>query len=153
MNFKLNKIILFMLPLVLTLSCVFVFRLATNELGTKWGYLTGFLFYWIVWCIILPFLLLGSNAITCFFRPSLVFDYKIVLCLLGLLIFVYLYAFPKVLKEANTIIILVSFIMAFLNATLEEVLWRLTYLRTFSNPWISIGYASFGFALWHYARK
>jgi membrane protease YdiL (CAAX protease family) len=148
-----NKTILYLLPLVLTLSCMLVFQLAAKQFGTKWGYFIGFLFYWIVWCTIIPLLVVGPTAIFNFFNPSPIFEYKIILCLVSLLIFVYAYAFPKALKHANLLIILCSLLMAFVNATLEEVLWRTTYLQTFSTNWISIGYASLGFALWHYAPQ
>jgi uncharacterized protein len=147
------KITLLILPVILTLSCITVFQLSAKHLGTKRGYLTGFLFYWIVWCIILPLVLIGPDTIITFFHISLVFDYKIVFCLVALPAFVYFYAFPKAAKHATILVILCSFLLALVNATLEEVLWRTTYLKTFSNLWMSIGYAAFGFALWHYAPQ
>jgi membrane protease YdiL (CAAX protease family) len=130
-----------------------VFQFSAKQLGTKWGYFTGFLFYWVIWCTIVPLLLVGPGAIIKFFKPSATFDYKIIFCLITLLVFVYAYAFPKAIKQANLLIIICSFLMAYVNATLEEVLWRSTYLQTFSNEWISIGYASLGFAVWHYAPQ
>ena len=148
-----NKIILYSLPVLLTLSCMLVFQFAAKQLGTKWGYFTGFLFYWVIWCTIVPLFLVGPRNLINFFKPSAAFDYKIILCLITLLVFVYAYAFPKAVKQANLLIIICSFLMAFVNATLEEMLWRTTYLQTFSNEWISIGYASLGFAVWHYAPQ
>jgi membrane protease YdiL (CAAX protease family) len=151
MSSSVTKLVLLMLPVVLTFNCLFVFKIAAKLMGRRWGYFTGFLFYWIVWCTMVPVFLLGPGALIHFFRMSFLFDYKIVLCLCALLIFVYAYAFPKALQQANSIIIILSFLMAIINATLEEVLWRSSYLQTFSNGWISVGFASLGFALWHYA--
>src|SRR4051794_34861215 len=116
-----NKIILYLLPVVLTLSCTLVFQFAAKQLGTKWGYFTGFLFYWVIWCTTVPLFLVGSRNVVKFFKPSAAFDYKIILCLTTLLVFVYAYAFPKAVKQANLLIIVCSFLMAFVNATLEEV--------------------------------
>ncbi|MDQ3842710.1 MAG: CPBP family glutamic-type intramembrane protease [Bacteroidota bacterium] len=69
------------------------------------------------------------------------------------LVFVYAYAFPTAAKQTTALIVVCSFLLAFVNATLEEVLWRTTYLPTFSNPWWCIGYAALGFAVWHYAPQ
>jgi membrane protease YdiL (CAAX protease family) len=63
------------------------------------------------------------------------------------------YAFPKAIKQATVLVVVCSLLLAVVNATLEEVLWRTTYLQTFSNRWISIGYAALGFAVWHYAPQ
>src|SRR5215217_255883 len=101
MSTSLLRIVLLALPVLLTFSCLFVFQLAANKFGLKWGYLTGFLFYWVVWCMIVPILLIGPDAIFNFFKVSFVFDYKIILCLAALLIFVYAYAFPKAVKQAT----------------------------------------------------
>ena len=153
MSISFTKVSLLLLPIVLTVSCIFVFQFAAKHLGTKWGYFAGFLFYWIVWCTVVPLLLVGPNAIISFFKQSSVFDYKIILCLVALLLFVYAYAFPKAIKQTSVLIVVCSLLLALINATLEEVLWRTTYLQTFSNRWISIGYAALGFAVWHYAPQ
>lgn len=153
MTFNLIKLSLLLLPILLTITCIIVFQLAAKQFGAKWGYLTGFVFYWLIWCLLVPALLIGPQKIFRFFKPSTVLDYKIVLCLVPLLIFVYAYAFPAALKKANASIIFLSSVLAIVNATFEEVLWRDVYLQSFTNTWISIGYASLGFAVWHYAPQ
>jgi membrane protease YdiL (CAAX protease family) len=153
MSTLVSKIVLIVLPVVLTVSCTFVFQMAAKQFGSKWGYFIGFVFYWLIWCTIIPLLFVGSRQIIDFFKQSNVFDYKIVLCLVTLLLFVYAYAFPKVAKQAALLIVVCSFLLAFINALLEEVLWRTTYLQTFSNPWISVGYSGIGFAVWHYVPQ
>jgi membrane protease YdiL (CAAX protease family) len=130
-----------------------IFKVATEQFGDKLGYFTGFLFYWLFWCLLVPVLLIGPTVIKHFLKPSALFDYKIILCLISLPIFVYAYAFPAAVKRADPFIISLSFILAVINATSEEVLWRAVYLQMFKNPWINIGYATLGFAVWHYAPQ
>src|SRR4051812_10045021 len=96
-----RKTFLFLLPILLTISCTIVFKTAVEILGVKKGYLTGFLFYWLIWCLLVPIGITGLTRITRFFKPSPVFDLKIVLCLVCLLIFVYAYAFPAAIKKAD----------------------------------------------------
>src|SRR4051794_20956416 len=115
---------LFLLPVLLTTSCWIVFKIAAKEFGTKIGYFTGFLFYWIIWCLLVPVLLFGSDKILKFFKPSPVLDYKIIFCLVTLPIFFFLYAFPAALKKATALIIFLSLVLALANAFFEEVLWR-----------------------------
>jgi membrane protease YdiL (CAAX protease family) len=50
--------------------------------------------------------------------------------------------------------VLVSAILAIVNGTLEEVLWRGTYLLVFRDkPWLALIYPSIGFAIWHFAPQ
>jgi membrane protease YdiL (CAAX protease family) len=45
-------------------------------------------------------------------------------------------------------------LLAIVNAALEEILWRSTYMFVFGDrPWLVIGYSSVGFAIWHYAPQ
>jgi membrane protease YdiL (CAAX protease family) len=70
------------------------------------------------------------------------------------LIFVYSYAFPDALRRANTMIILLSLVLSICNAVCEEILWRATYMHVFNGqPWFSVVFSSFGFAIWHYAPQ
>jgi membrane protease YdiL (CAAX protease family) len=49
---------------------------------------------------------------------------------------------------------LISIGLAIVDGTLEEVLWRGTYLVVFrDNPWLALIYPSIGFAIWHFAPQ
>jgi len=148
-------LLLIVLPFVLTLSCAFVFQSAVATFGSKPGYLIGFLFYWLFWCILFPIQLIGSRTILQYFSfKRHVFNWQVVACLLVPLIFVYIYAFPSALQHANAAIVVLSFLISLVNATAEEVLWRGVYLHVFKdNKWLSILFASIGFAVWHYAPQ
>ena len=156
LNLQLYKqVALFILPLILTPSCVFVFKWAAATYGNKAGYFIGFLFYWLFWCILTPIWLIGGKTTLHYFSFKLyTFNWQVVACLVVPLIFVYVYAFPAALQHANAFIIICSLLISIVNATAEEVLWRGVYLHVFKdNKWLSVLYASIGFAVWHYAPQ
>jgi membrane protease YdiL (CAAX protease family) len=134
------------------------FRRLVAHFGFKCGYLGGFLFYWVVWCLLLPWWVLGTDGILQLFRegssrfgqPAAVGVILLVLpCLLG-----YGYAFPRAIGQADILIVVLSAALALTNGTLEELLWRGTYLKAFSGNWL-LGYVypSLGFAVWHFAPQ
>src|SRR3954447_22260875 len=127
-TYQVKRLVLFTLPFVLTLSCAFVFYWAAHIYGNKAGYLIGFVFYWLFWCIFIPVQLTGSKTILqSFSYKQHSFNWQVLACLLVPLIFIYVYAFPAALQQADTMIILLSFLLAVVNATCEEVLWRGVY--------------------------
>ncbi|MGC9469852.1 MAG: CPBP family glutamic-type intramembrane protease [Anaerolineae bacterium] len=153
-----RQIVLIAAPVVLLGTTYLVFQTAAAAFGPKLGYLTGFIFYWLVWCLVLPWWALGTDGLLSVFRdlsprfgnPSwLGIVFLIVPLLLG-----YGYAFPRALGQANLTIILLSFVIALVNGTLEELLWRGTYVTLFPDSWI-LGYAypAIGFAVWHFAPQ
>lgn len=152
---QLKAAILLLLPFFLTLSCAAVFRLTVLAFGQKQGYLAGFLFYWIFWCLLVPNELIGWKKIFEYYSlKPFVFDWQIAVCLLLPLFFVYTYEFPSALKGASLSVILFSIVLSTVNASMEELLWRAMYIEVFNQQWwLCIVYASFGFALWHYAPQ
>jgi membrane protease YdiL (CAAX protease family) len=148
--------ILLVTPPLLIATTLLVFRGAVALFGPKIGYLSGFLFYWTIWCLLLPWLVVGTRGLATLFahsafpfgRPAAV---GIVL-LMSPLVLGYGYAFPRAIRGANAKLIVVSALVAVVNATLEEILWRGTYLKLFGNDWLlAYAYPSVGFAFWHVA--
>jgi membrane protease YdiL (CAAX protease family) len=144
-------------PLILGTGYV-AFRQLVAHFGFKLGYLSSFLFYWIVWCLLLPWWVLGAGGMFQLFRegssrfgqPAAVGLILLVLpCVLG-----YGYAFPRAIRHADVLIVVLSAALALTNGTLEELLWRGTYLKAFSGSWL-LGYVypSIGFAAWHFAPQ
>src|SRR3954447_6034605 len=146
-----KQLILFILPLVLTSSCALVFQWVAATYGNKSGYFIGFLFYWLFWCMFIPLQLVGSKTILQYFSfKRHTFNWQVVACLLVPLIFGYVYAFPAALQHADATIIVLSLLISIVNATAEEILWRGMYMHVFNgNKWLSILFASIGFAVWH----
>jgi hypothetical protein len=151
-------IVLLVTPLVLTGTTYVAFRYLTRWLGQKPGYLAGFLFYWLFWCLVPSWWILGSHGLVQIFqdmRPQ--FGQPAWLGLLMLIIPLLLgygYAFPRAVKQANLTIILLSALIALVNGSLEELLWRGAYVSVFPESWFfGLFYPAIGFAVWHFAPQ
>jgi len=59
--FELKHIVLLAIPFLLIPSAALVFITLAKWLGKEIGYLLGFLFYWTVWCLFAPLILLGTH--------------------------------------------------------------------------------------------
>lgn len=62
-----NPILAIAIPFLLLPSTALVFTLAARQLGREKGYLLGFLFYWMVWCLLVPLILLERDGFSSFF--------------------------------------------------------------------------------------
>jgi membrane protease YdiL (CAAX protease family) len=143
-------------PPVLIVTTQGAFQIFTRTFGLESGYLGGFVFYWLFWCVGMPAVVLGREGIsTAFRRPIRRLGHPPWFGALALglpLVLGYGYAFPRAIVEATPVVILVSAAIAILNAPLEELLWRGTYVAVFRESRLfSSVYPTVGFALWHLA--
>ena len=153
-----EPIVLLLTPFALLGSTYLAFHFLVRLWGPRFGYLAGFLFYWIVWGLLLPWWLVGRAGLAAMFRvPPEPFGEPAwigVAFLLFPLALGYGYAFPKAVRQVSFQVILFSALIAIVNGTLEEVLWRGTYLQVFPNSWfLGLVYPAFGFAVWHFAPQ
>jgi len=134
-----------------------IFWLTSRWLGAEAGYLLGFAFYWLFWCLLVPRWLLGKEEFAAILhdRAPLFGRANWLAALLWLtvtLVAVFMYA-GDFLRAPLTLILLAA-PLATLNGFCEEILWRGLYVRRFPrNPWLAILYPSLGFALWHLAPQ
>lgn len=151
-----RRAVLLAAPPLLLASTRLAYRGLIARFGTRWVYLGGFLFYWFVWCLLLPLWVLGPRGLRDLFRParprppapSKVSAATLVLPpLVGAVA-----ALPDSLRAANLPIVLTSIPYSVVNAACEEILWRGTYLAVFpGRPLLGYIYPSLGFAFWHLA--
>lgn len=154
----LTRTTLIVAPAVLLASTYLAYNGFVALFGFQMGYLLGFLFKWIFWCLLVPFWLVGPDGLRRMFRTTGLRVGRpawLGWLLLALpLIVAYSYAFPRVLPYATVNIVLLSAPIALVNGTMEEVLWRGTYVQVFPVRaiwgWL---YPSLGFALWHIAPQ
>lgn len=150
----LKKGILLGLPLILLLSTALVFISLSQWLGKELGYVLGFTFYWVMWCLIVPLILLGKDGFFSLFRKENPLFRKENWLPISLLIATTIGAFfmffiPNVAITPIPIII-IGIPVAIINGTFEEILWRGLYVKTFPNKVIlGLIYPSIGFAIWH----
>jgi membrane protease YdiL (CAAX protease family) len=153
-----RKVALLLAPWLLLLSTAAAFRQLSARLGPKRGYLGGFLFYWIFWCLLFPRWVLGPRRLPTLFKPSVAPlrrpTRSDVLLLAVPPAVGFSSAFPRALARADKKIVLASALQALINASAEELLWRGTYQAMFSrNIVLGYLYPSVGFAVWHYAPQ
>jgi membrane protease YdiL (CAAX protease family) len=149
-----QSIILLLLPPVLIATTYVVFQRSARRFGAGRGYLLGFLFYWIVWGLIVPLLLIGPQRLIDLFRdvPNRLGDpaWLGLICLVLPIMGGYAAFFPAAVRSATTKIVLVSIAQSLVNGVLEEVLWRGMYVSIFPNHWLlGVIYPAIGFGLWH----
>lgn len=157
-NKKSYKTIGALLPLVLLATTWAAFHFFNRQFGEKTGYLSGFVFYWIFWCTIVPLIFLNKGEIKSLFAVnySLFRRAKTLhsLCLVIPLLLAYGYAFPKAISFATIPVLLLSLLLSLVNAPLEELLWRGLYLKLFaSDKRLYVICSSLGFAIWHFAPQ
>ncbi len=139
-------------PVALIASTYMVFQVGVDRLGERWGYLTGFVFFWVVWCLALPTALLGWRGVHRLLRPAPVprprglWATLLALPMVG--------GFATVFVPALATLTLAAFVLvigiAIVNATCEEILWRGLYAELFAGRWVAGWlYPAVAFTLWH----
>ena len=141
-------------PPALIASTYLVFQLLVGWLGERWGYLGGFLFVWLFWCVGFSLWALGPSGVAAVVRdarprlpsPQLLWLILLVLPVAGAFATVLL----PVLPRATLGVIALAWLIAVVNATVEELFWRGVYIRLFPGRLIAGWlYPAALFALWH----
>lgn len=143
-----------LIPFVLIPSTALVFVALSRSLGPALGYVQGFLFYWIVWCLLVPLFLLREGGLGSLFTEEIpLFRRSNLLpaALLALILIVTVIIYPpSQLVAAPLRLLIIAIPVAVVNGICEEVLWRGVYVRAFpGNLSLAVIYPSVGFALWH----
>jgi len=148
-----KRYILLITPFALLVSTALVFEFASQSLGSAAGYLLGFAFYWVFWCLLLPLLVLGWKDFTSLLAgrsPLFVWDNRIAAFLWLVVTAAALVMYGPEFIRAAPMLILVSIPLAAINGVCEELLWRGLYVRAFpQNSWLSVFFPAAGFAFWH----
>ncbi len=153
-QFTTPQIALLLAPPFLLVTTYFVFRYAADVLGSACAYLVGFLFYWIVWCFGPSLVAVGTRGLMQMCSdPHPAFGRSAWLgltLLLGPPLAVFLTRFPSHVLSAGLTFLVLSALYALLNGTMEEILWRGSYVVVFPGSWLwGVIYPSIWFGLWH----
>jgi membrane protease YdiL (CAAX protease family) len=149
-----NKTLFLILPILLILSTAFVFVALSRWLNAELGYVFGFLFYWVIWCFLVPLSILKKEGIASLFREEIPLFQKsnwlpAILLVLIVVVTVVMYP-PTGLLAAPAKLLIIAIPVAIINGICEEMLWRGLYVKTFpSNMLLGFVYPSIGFAFWH----
>lgn len=149
-----QKNFLLVLPFLLFVSTALVFIFAAKWLGKEPGYFVGFVFYWVVWCTSVPWVILKTEGIRSLFKEEKRLFQRsnglpAVLWITIVVITVVMYP-PTALISAPAKLLALAIPIAIINGICEEVLWRGLYVKAFSGNVIpGVIYPSIGFAFWH----
>ena len=151
-----RRLFLIGLPVLLLASTALAFTVLAWWLGRDLGYVLGFAFYDLVWCILVPLILLGKKGFLSLFSERTPLFSKAnwlpaALLVITTVVAVAMY-WDTIANIASTpvALILVGIPVTVINSTCEEILWRGVYARAFPNrPFLGLIYPSIGFALWH----
>ena len=149
----LREVTLWLMPLFALLTTFGVLQTARYSLGSRAGYAVGLLFYWVVWCLVLPVSMVGIRGVGAMFSPSRQEPRlrEIVLLVLPPVIG-FSTLFPLLLWIGSVRVYAAALAIAIVNGTLEEVLWRGLYLEVFGRRWwAGVIYPAVAFGLWHAA--
>ncbi len=147
------------LPFLLIPSTALVFIFSARLLNNDWGYLLGFLFYWVIWCYLVPFIFLGKQGVINLFKDesSSLFrknSWYLIVLLLGTIIgAIVMYFIPR-FGDARLLVVLLALPIAIVAGAGEEILWRGLYIRSFPGHlfWAYL-YPTIWFALQHISSQ
>jgi membrane protease YdiL (CAAX protease family) len=150
-----KQIIAIIAPVVLVAVMIPVFRGYAKLFPNNWriGWFLGLATYWIVWCGIFPWLLIGKSTIVQLIQPQRL-TWEIIILLLIPLVGAGLYRLVPGTEytKPELWVLLLLLVTTFGNGFFEEVLWRGVYLDLFpKNILFGMIWPSLWFALWHYA--
>jgi membrane protease YdiL (CAAX protease family) len=150
-----RQIIAIVTPPILVGMMIPVFRILVRYLQTDWrvGWALGLASYWIVWCGLFPWVLIGKESILRLIHPQRITLQIFILVLIPIIGAALYRLVPGMDYHKPTVLIfLIVLITPFGNGFFEEILWRGVYLELFpKNLWLGMIWPSLWFALWHYA--
>jgi membrane protease YdiL (CAAX protease family) len=149
-----QKAFVLLLPFLLIPSTALVFISLSQWLGPELGYVLGFLFYWVVWCTVVPLVILTKEGIAALFReenPLFRRSNWLPAALLVLIVVITIIMYPPTrLLAAPARLLIIAVPVAIVNGIAEELLWRGLYVKAFPGNWVlGVVYPAIGFAFWH----
>ena len=149
-----QKTFLLLLPILLILSTALVFVTMSKWLNAELGYVLGFIFYWLIWCFLVPYLLLKREGVVSLFREKSPLFSKSNWLPAGLLILIVaitvkMYPLTGLVATPARLLI-IAIPVAIINGICEELLWRGLYVKAFpDNALLGLIFPAIGFAFWH----
>lgn len=150
-----KTLLMLAMPLALIASTWAAFQVFTQWWGYPLGYLMGFVFYWVFWCLAFPVYALGGvrPVLELFKEGQPTFrklGWKIHFLLWFWIAFPLFTIFLPRVGSVGLAVLAGSLLIGAVIGVTEELLWRGVYLRLFPNStWMNMIYPSLMFGLWH----
>ncbi|HEY3318564.1 MAG TPA: CPBP family intramembrane glutamic endopeptidase [Coriobacteriia bacterium] len=144
-------------PIVLGVMAL-LFGTLPYLIGRKRGYLAAFVAYWLGFGLAYPLLLVGPQRLLAMLRaaplPGGLLGVGIALLLLGPPLGAGVICFRPRLGELTPAVLAVSALLALVNGTAEELLWRAAPVAAFPHqPLLAVVVPALGFGAWHLAPQ
>jgi membrane protease YdiL (CAAX protease family) len=156
-NISQKQLNLIFIPPILCISMLLLMPFLTNKLGKTSGYIAGFCIYWFIFCF--PVSVYSSNGVS---KLSGIYSQtsnikttiRNIYYLFAFLpcIATFFVVFRVIAPIAGFKVLVTALSFAIINGTFEEMFWRGTFNKVFSNN-ISLAYIypSVFFGIWHIA--
>ncbi|NGQ94940.1 CPBP family intramembrane metalloprotease [Brevibacillus sp. SYP-B805] len=139
----------------LVLSQIVIFQFLVHFFGDTWGYLLGYVVYWLIWCIPVSLIFLKKNLLRLCRLPKGIYNktHWISASLVALpALATGLAVFPRYAPSAGWEVVLLALFFAMINAPIEELFWRGVFPSVFPKSfWLGFLYPTFCFGAWHLA--
>ncbi len=149
--------LMLVLPVLLIGTTSLVFYGAAEILNPPSGYLIGFLFYWTVWCIIIPSAVFKRSVVQYFkgTKNTLTLRNLPWMVLLSITIIVpFFTTFIKDLFAVPPVVFFLAIPLATVHGFCEELFWRGLYIKEFPHdPVWTIVIPTVFFTVWHLAPQ
>lgn len=151
-----RQLVVLAAPPLLVATTYLAFQAMVEWLGFRWGYLGGFLFFWIVWCWGFTLWAVGREGMAAVLREVRPHLPRPTGLWLALLAFPVAGGFATVLlpdlPDATLPVVGLALVIAAVNSLSEEVFWRGLFVRMLPERrvlgWL---YPAAWFSLWHIA--
>lgn len=143
-------------PILLIASMYYLFQAFAAIFGTSAGYVLGFIFYWAVWCIILPVVVLKPSGVTGLYReanPRFGKHPALMILIIGWpIVLPFATFFVANILSASLNAIVLSIALGITIGVTEELFWRGVYTKLFPGRfWLGYIYPAVAFGFWHLA--
>jgi len=142
----------FFAPIVLIVCMYCIYQLLTQTYTNRVAWYSGFWIYWIAWCGLFSFLIIGKENLCKLIRPRKPDGKVLVLVAFPLIMTVVFRALTgTAYSKPSTLWIVLLISTAFGNGFFEETLWRGVYMNLFPKSiFYRIIWPAIWFGLWHY---
>jgi len=147
-----NSKSLLALPVALPAAMYAVFKVFSHLFAPKLAHLLGMATYWSL-LLALCAISLGRTGLLRILKTARPARMLWILLALPVVLAFCFGPFRQRIAVVTPLVVTLSFVLAAINASLEEIFWRGVYIDRFADLWKGYIYPAVGFAVWHFAPQ
>jgi len=137
-------------PVLLPAVMCLVFLVYRHFFIPRFAHLLGMATYWIL-TLVISFGCIGRTGLLRIVKGTEPHGALWVLLIIPVALALGFGPFLKRILVVTPLVVILSLIQSFVNASLEEIFWRGVYIDSFKDVWRGCLYPAAGFAVWHFA--